>query len=98
MPLRHAAHHLTTSLRCTRAQVNDLDTDIHEIAHVGGFPTYDLYPQHPGVPEIAVIGAANVGKSTLVNMLTGATHTWTCKPTHCQWGLATCVGSRTHAR
>lgn len=48
--------------------------DLCKIEHVGyiaGSPSYDWYKPHAGVLELAVMGRTNVGKSSLLNMITG---------------------------
>lgn len=46
---------------------------IHDIDFKGSFPEQRMAPQD-GLPEFAFIGRSNVGKSSLINMLTGRTH------------------------
>src|SRR5689334_23160536 len=43
---------------------------ISEAAFIGSYPSVDKCPK-PVLPEYAFIGRSNVGKSSLVNMLTG---------------------------
>jgi len=44
--------------------------EVHHIAFAGSFPTESQCPKD-GKPEYAFIGRSNVGKSSLINMLTG---------------------------
>ena len=46
---------------------------LNEIAFKGSFPEQRLAP-NDGKPEFAFIGRSNVGKSSLINMLTDRTH------------------------
>ncbi|MCB0642006.1 MAG: 50S ribosome-binding GTPase, partial [Phaeodactylibacter sp.] len=43
---------------------------IQDVQFVGSFPDVDKCPRQ-GYPEYAFIGRSNVGKSSLINMLTG---------------------------
>ncbi|MCB2221846.1 MAG: ribosome biogenesis GTP-binding protein YihA/YsxC [Bacteroidetes bacterium] len=43
---------------------------IHEAKFIKSSPSFDLCPE-PKFPEFAFIGRSNVGKSSLINMLTG---------------------------
>lgn len=44
--------------------------EVHHIAFAGSYPTESQCPKD-GKPEYAFIGRSNVGKSSLINMLTG---------------------------
>lgn len=52
-------------------EVPDSETEVEQVAYLGGWPSYDLYRHHHGVAEFSVVGCANVGKSSLLNMITG---------------------------
>jgi GTP-binding protein len=43
---------------------------IHEAQFIKSSPSFDVCPE-PALPEFAFIGRSNVGKSSLINMLTG---------------------------
>ena len=43
---------------------------IHEISFIGSFPRVKIMP-NPGLPEFAFIGRSNVGKSSLINYISG---------------------------
>ena len=44
--------------------------EITNVAYIGSFPRESMCPQS-GLPEFAFIGRSNVGKSSLINMLSG---------------------------
>ena len=70
--LRYAFVSAGTCIFCeVVSQVPDSETEVEQVAYLGGWPSYDLYRHHHGVAEFSVVGCANVGTSSLLNMITG---------------------------
>lgn len=46
---------------------------LNDVYFIGSFPTYNQTPKEQ-LPEFAFIGRSNVGKSSLINMITDRTH------------------------
>ena len=44
--------------------------DIHHVDYIASYPKEEMCPK-TGLPEFAFIGRSNVGKSSLINMITG---------------------------